>query len=151
MNERPLRDDEKAPVLDALLESEIASKSICRHAVESSRFISFPRSPPPLSEGIRPVIAYLALRKRASGIALGTRVYIRRNLIAEHQTLPLFLITHELAHVVQFLRDGTAPFLVRYFGEYLGGRLRGMGDRNAYLAISYEREARRVESCLDLE
>lgn len=149
MNGRPLRDDEKRRVLDALADSAIASRSVCRKAVNSCRFISFGHSLPPVGAGIRPVIAFFALRRRASGITLGTRVYIRRHLFGRTGDLPLVLVTHEVAHVVQFLRDGTVPFLLRYLGEYLAGRLRGMGDRDAYLNISYEREARRVERFLD--
>ncbi|HEY6066895.1 MAG TPA: hypothetical protein VIY96_12120 [Thermoanaerobaculia bacterium] len=37
-----------------------------------------------------------------------------------------------------------AAFLGRYVGEYLGRRLAGASHREAYLAISFEREAERA-------
>lgn len=54
------------------------------------------------------------------------------------------LIAHELTHVRQYAEHGTWRFRWRYLREYLAGRLRGLGHRAAYLAISYEREARAV-------
>ncbi len=149
MNERPLRDDEKRRVLHALTESNIAPQPVCEEAVETCRFIPFHSLLPPVGAGIRPVIAFFALRRRASGITLGRKVYIRRHLFGRSGDLPLVLVTHEVAHVVQFLRDGTLPFLTRYLGEYLAARINGMSDREAYLRISYEQEARRVEQFLD--
>lgn len=149
MKPRGLRSDEKGPVLRALLDSGIASPAVCHTAVDICRFIPFDHFLPPVTDGLRPLIAYFALRRRASGITLGDHVYVRRNLFDRRGKLPLFLVTHEVAHVVQFIRDGTAPFLTRYLGEYAFHRLRGIDDRRAYLAISYEREARRVESFLD--
>lgn len=148
MKSRGLCPDEKEPVLQALLDSDIAPSSICRQAVESCQFVPFDHFLPPLTRGIRPLIAYFALRRRASGIALGDTVYIRSNLFDRRGRLPLYLVCHEVAHVVQFLRDGTIAFLARYLGEYILSRLRGIDDRRAYLALSYEKEARRVESFL---
>ncbi len=148
MRARGLRPDEKDPVLRALLDSGIAAPALCHTAVDVCQIIPFQHSLPPLVDGVRPLIAYFALRRRASGITLGQRVYVRRNLFDRRGKLPLFLVTHEVAHVVQFLRDGTLPFLSRYLGEYFLSRLQGIDDRRAYLSISYEREARRVESCL---
>lgn len=148
MKGRPLRDNEKQRVLYALDKSDIAPRSIYEKAVEACRFIPFRRLVPPVTRGIRPLIAFFALRRRASGITLGTRVYIRRNLFGRNGNLPMVLVTHEVAHVVQYLRDGTVPYLTRYLGEYFAGRLAGMSDREAYLRISYEREARQVERML---
>ncbi len=150
MTTRPLYGDEKSAVLKALRNSHIADEELITCAIEQCRFISFEHTLPPLHRGARPTVAYFALRNRASGITLGRKVYIRQNLFDHQGKLPLYLVTHEVAHVVQFLRDGTLPFLTRYLGEYFTGRLRGLRDRDAYLAISYEREARRVETFLDL-
>lgn len=149
MTSRPLCDDEKSAVLSALTDSDIAPPSICRRAVDTCRFIPFTHFFPPAHRGLRPLIAFFALRERASGIALGCKVYVRKNLFSQGGQLPMELVAHEVAHVVQWLRDGTAPFLLRYLGEYLLARLRGLGKREAYLSISYEEEARRVETFLD--
>lgn len=58
----------------------------------------------------------------------------------------LALAAHEAVHVLQYRRDGFLPMLVRYVGEYLGGRLRGLDHGAAYRAVSYEREAFAVEA-----
>ena len=59
------------------------------------------------------------------------------------------LLAHELTHVAQYRRLGAAPFLGRYVGEYLRGRFAGLGHRNAYLSISFEREAEgRAQACV---
>ncbi len=146
--ERALRSEEKPLVFNALLESGIAPEPVCHEAVETSRLIALKPSLLRLTRGIRPLVAYFALRRRASGITLGRQVYVRHNLFAKNGDIPLFLLTHEVAHVVQFIRDGTTPFLVRYLGEYAARRLQGLSDRHAYLAISYEEEARHAEACL---
>jgi hypothetical protein len=51
------------------------------------------------------------------------------------------LLAHELTHVRQYRRYGMAAFLGRYLGEYLGQRFAGLSHREAYLAISFERDA----------
>jgi hypothetical protein len=52
------------------------------------------------------------------------------------------LLAHELTHVRQYRRYGMAAFLGRYLGEYFGRRFAGLSHRDAYLAISFERDAR---------
>ncbi len=54
------------------------------------------------------------------------------------------LLFHELVHVQQWARLGVARFGIRYVSEYLLGRLRGQSHTEAYRAISFEREARRL-------
>lgn len=55
------------------------------------------------------------------------------------------MLAHELAHVAQFAREGSARFLLRYVREYVRGRRRGLSHPAAYGAISFEEEARRAE------
>jgi hypothetical protein len=43
--------------------------------------------------------------------------------------------------VRQYRRYGTAAFLGRYVGEYLGARFAGASHADAYRRISFEREA----------
>lgn len=147
MTRRRLEPGEKAPILDALLTSAIASPALCERAVDACEIVAYR----PALRSIRcarSTIAYVALRQRASGITLGSRVYIRAQLFDRHGRVTMDLLAHELAHVVQFMRDGTLPFLQRYLWDYTCGRFRGLGDLEAYLAIPYEIEARRVAAAL---
>lgn len=87
-----------------------------------------------------PILA-VASRRPILGITLGEVVYV-----AGDEALTSWpLIAHETAHVAQFYRRGTPAFLGRYALEYLRNRSRGMPDHDAYLALSDEVEARRVE------
>ena len=52
------------------------------------------------------------------------------------------LLAHELAHVEQYHRLGVVRFLRRYVGEYARNLMRLRSHRKAYLAISFEAEAR---------
>lgn len=74
----------------------------------------------------------------------GRRVFLAasaESAIAEGASAAAALLAHELTHVRQYRRYGMAAFLGRYAGEYLAGRLRGESHREAYLGISFEREA----------
>jgi len=66
--------------------------------------------------------------------------------VASRSAEGLALLAHELAHVEQYRRCGIARFLTLYFRDYVGARLRGRGHREAYAAISFEREARARET-----
>lgn len=49
---------------------------------------------------------------------------------------------HEEKHREQFARDGVVGFVIRYFSEYVWYRgFRRMSHHNAYVNISYEKEA----------
>ncbi len=52
------------------------------------------------------------------------------------------LLAHELVHVEQYAQLGTTRFLWRYLGEYARNLWRLRSHRRAYLAISFEAEAR---------
>ena len=88
-----------------------------------------------------PILA-AARRNRVAGITLGTDVYFDHP--GRLRDWPL--IAHEVAHVVQFLERGIPWFLLRYGAGYLAGRARGLPDREAYLNLPDEVEARRVET-----
>ncbi len=53
-------------------------------------------------------------------------------------------VVHELTHVRQFAELGYLRFMTRYLKEYWAGRLKGQSHRDAYLAISFEVEAREL-------
>lgn len=52
------------------------------------------------------------------------------------------LLAHEAEHLRQWHRHGVAGFLARYLRDYVRGRLGRLGHQQAYLAISFEVEAR---------
>jgi hypothetical protein len=58
----------------------------------------------------------------------------------------LILLAHELVHIRQYRKLGWLRFLWAYGVEYFAGRLQGLSHRQAYRAISFEREARRGEA-----
>lgn len=142
-----LEPTERDAILRALITSQIADEDTCRDALEHCHLI--PRLPA-LREirGLRSLVAYVALRTRASGITLGDRIFFRRDCFGEDGRPSLQLLAHELAHVVQFRRDGTSRFLATYLLEYARNLGRGLAERDAYLAIPYEEEARAVEAVL---
>ena len=88
--------------------------------------------------------ALLTALAGASAIVFGRRIFLSRSAaacVADGTAGGCRLLAHELAHVAQYRRFGAAPFLGRYVGEYLRGRLEGLDHRTAYLSISFEREA----------
>jgi hypothetical protein len=145
MEARGLTPEERASALDALRKCGVADDPVCVRAVDEAILVP---TLPKLSRvrGPRSAIAHIALAARASGITLGRRIYIRSELFGADGSLDRWLVVHEVAHVVQYLRDGHARFLTRYLAEYAAGMARGLKDYDAYLAISYEVEARRVDA-----
>lgn len=140
---RPLTDEEKQLLLPTLVDAEVASPDVCETALERCRLV---RRLPSLFEihNSKSALAYVALRTCACGVALGDEVHIRADFFDRHQNVPLRVVAHEVTHVAQFRRDGAPQFLMRYLRDYAAGLAQGLGERRAYLAISYEREARRV-------
>ena len=55
------------------------------------------------------------------------------------------LIQHERIHLVQQLELLILPFYLWYLAEYLWHRLKGKNHMDAYMAISFEREAYQYE------
>jgi hypothetical protein len=79
--------------------------------------------------------------KGISALTLPNRIYVDPSVLARTPG-PGLLLVHELIHVRQWAELGVARFLWRYLSAYLGGRMRGMDHRTAYLAIPLEVEAR---------
>ena len=85
----------------------------------------------------------------ASAVTFGRNVLLSREAagaIASGSEHGSRILRHELAHVDQYAREGSLPFLRRYIGAYIEGRRRGLSHFEAYEAIPYEREAVRAES-----
>lgn len=144
-SERRLEPHQRERVLDALLRCRVAGPEVCRRAVEEARLVL---RQPRWSEVRGPIslVAHVALASRADGIALGRRCFVRRT--DPDGRVPLRLIAHEVTHVAQILREGTATFYARYAASYLAARARGWGDERAYLSIPYEVEARAVAALI---
>ena len=86
---------------------------------------------------------WLPLPRAVAAITLGRRIWIRRELPPPQLDV---LLRHELVHVRQMERIGVLPFLLRYLGEYIRNRVRGLGHDAAYRAISFEAEAFATET-----
>ena len=96
---------------------------------------------------------FLTWVARADGLTLGRWVFLSMATWGELETgsrRARVLLAHELVHVKQYRRLGWMRFLSRYLGEYFAGRRRGLPHRQAYRAISLEREARERSGLLDL-
>ncbi|MBT8203348.1 MAG: hypothetical protein KJO87_08595 [Acidimicrobiia bacterium] len=91
----------------------------------------------------RPWFERLALRTSAA-IALPYVVYVRADAYRRRRDELTDLVVHELIHVHQWRDEGYIRFAVIYVADYLRGRLRGDSHRDAYRAIRYEVEARRL-------
>ena len=96
-----------------------------------------PIVPSPLPRFVRPF-----LPRNVLAITLGHRIWIARELPPAEMDA---LLRHEMVHVAQMEQLGVVVFLLRYLGEYMANRLRGMSHDAAYRAISFEIEAFAVE------
>jgi hypothetical protein len=74
-----------------------------------------------------------------NGWTFGNTVFIRKGLSPDKERR---LLIHEGVHVQQYAEHGKLGFLYRYFKEYLVNLVRMRSHRQAYLAISFEKEAR---------
>ena len=87
------------------------------------------------------------------GITFGRRIFIAPKLLSFNQNnllnLPENLVAHEIAHVLQYGREGSLKFFYKYLTSFWRNlRKRRKWDavsrQNAYLEIPFEVEARRV-------
>jgi hypothetical protein len=100
---------------------------------------------------------FAGLLTRAFGISairFGSRVFVAPELLCrgadERLTLSAELVVHEAAHVLQYRRVGVVKFLSLYLRDYARALREERGSarerhRAAYLAISFEVEARAAE------
>lgn len=65
-------------------------------------------------------------------------IYFRGNITKR-------LLRHESKHLDQMHQDGAIKFYCKYLFEYVKGLIQYRDTRLAYMAISYEREARKAE------
>ncbi|HVG29894.1 MAG TPA: DUF4157 domain-containing protein [Pyrinomonadaceae bacterium] len=91
-------------------------------------------------------------------ITFGSRVFVSPEFLRrgadDRLALPAGLAVHEATHVLQYARVGFVPFLSLYLRDYARALGREAGrarerHRAAYLAISFEVEARAAEDGYD--
>lgn len=82
-------------------------------------------------------------------MTLGTKVYVRPDLLDTDPAKLGPLIVHELVHVHQWAQLGVLRFLWRYLAGYLKGRFAGLSHQSAYRAIPFEVEARQIASRME--
>jgi hypothetical protein len=140
---RGLTEQEQRWARRALEDRQIAPAALCERALRECVLVPLDAKLCQI-RGPRSLIAYFALASRAHAITLGNHVYIQRSLFGPAGEVDLSLVVHEVAHVVQYMRDGHMTFLLRYLRDYADGLRRGLADYDAYLAIPYEIEARHV-------
>ncbi len=87
-------------------------------------------------------------RKGIAATTLGRWVFVDPEVLRREPRVVGKLIIHELVHVRQFSQLGPARFFLRYFSDYLRARFRGLDDREAYLQIGLEVEARQQADLL---
>lgn len=84
--------------------------------------------------------------KGIQAVTLTRFIFIDPEVLNGHPRPLGLLVIHELTHVRQWRQGGIAEFSLPYIGEYLSGRRSGLGHRDAYMNISFEREARHMSA-----
>lgn len=78
---------------------------------------------------------------KVTAVTLGRHVYYA----VDAKYISIRLRSHEEVHIQQFHQLGFYAFLFRYLKEYMYYRLKGYNHYQAYLEISFEKEAREKE------
>ena len=76
-----------------------------------------------------------------SAVTFRDTIYLAEGAYNPNTPEGIALIGHEVLHVQQFRDLGTFRFGIRYFGDYLVGRVQGLGHFRAYGNISLGRSA----------
>ncbi len=88
-----------------------------------------------------------------NGITFGRRIFIFPQFISLNQNqnpkLPELLVVHEIAHVLQYRREGFIKFFYKYFGDYWKNlrkkkKWNQLARQQAYFEIPFEVEARKA-------
>jgi hypothetical protein len=98
---------------------------------------------PPLDRARARVVVVARLAPGTAGMTIGRWILLRRGQETNRE-----LLAHEMVHVRQWRERAVAGFLAAYLGEYLRGRLHGLGHGDAYRRISFEVEARALSGGL---
>lgn len=90
---------------------------------------------------VLPKAARPLLGRWVGAITLPWAVYVAADVLTGDRRRLARLLVHELAHVAQWRALGVGGFLRRYLTDYLRVRIGGGSHRQAYAAISLERQA----------
>jgi hypothetical protein len=98
------------------------------------------------SIAIRPAPRWLTTiwRSDVAAMTVPWAIYVRRDVLGGDSNRLAALVGHELVHVRQWRQLGSLRFVRRYLIEYLRGRRKGLSHAQAYLGISFEKEAREI-------
>lgn len=102
------------------------------------RVLRFPWASLPIKVIFR---SSLCERFGVDGIVLYPYVHIKGEYL---ETKDSTLLAHEMVHVLQIKSNGAFYFYLSYTLEYLFNRLKGQSKLDAYLNISYEKQARNM-------
>jgi Domain of unknown function (DUF4157) len=83
-----------------------------------------------------------------AAMTVGSRVFMKPDLLETSGPAIEDLIVHELVHVRQWKDQRTAGFLASYFRQYLMARMFGAPHHVAYMSIDAEVEARRIAGAI---
>lgn len=72
---------------------------------------------------------------------LGVKAITLYPFIFYRDTPTSLTVSHELIHVEQIEKLGWLYFYITYLWQYTKGRFQGLNHKEAYLNISYEKEA----------
>lgn len=113
--------------------------------VRAGDLIDFDRPPvDPHTVRVRKAPWWLRLvwREPFVAIALPWSIYLR--LPPDHldEAHLRRILEHELVHIAQWRELGFGRFARSYVGDYLAGRISGLGHLDAYAAITLERDPR---------
>jgi len=79
--------------------------------------------------------------ENVAAMTLGSRIFMKPSRLFGDPAGIKYLIIHELVHVRQWSEYGVFGFLRRYLGEYIRGRMQGLGHNTAYERNRLEVEA----------
>lgn len=79
--------------------------------------------------------------KWTAAMTMPWAVYVRRDVLDGDPAFLARIIAHELVHVRQWKTNGLVGFLRHYLTDYIRGRARRLGHKDAYREISLEAEA----------
>jgi hypothetical protein len=83
-----------------------------------------------------------------SAYASGHVLYFSEGAYDPRSEEGIALIGHEVTHSRQYAEFGTWRFRLKYLGDYLKNRMKGMTAAEAYRSVSFEKEARRMQSLI---
>jgi hypothetical protein len=139
-----ISDEHREAFADTIAFFGVAPRQLGIDAANQARFLEWTTLPLEETCSVGGLIAAGAFTTGASAVTFRRTIYFQPRVFERSAVERLRLAFHELAHVVQYLRDGTIPFLRTYLADYVRNLLQGYTERDAYRSITSEIEARKV-------